>query len=163
MSEPAPAPASGPAAFRAALDRLLGLARRELWIQSHWLDRRDYGRPVFVEALQAWLLGEPGARCRLLVHSPQRCQQAGGHRLVELARRLPSRIECRALLLPERAREQGERVIVDRRHWLRRDPGERLDFEQHEDAPLSGRAEAESWQRLWEEAPPAREFSDLRL
>jgi predicted GNAT family N-acyltransferase len=72
------------------------LARRELAILSPRLDRKVFEQPDFLDGLRALLRGSRQSRVRILVRDVRPIIEHG-HRLVQLARRLPSSIELRRL------------------------------------------------------------------
>lgn len=152
---------SGHVAYADRAIELLVHARREVVLLSQDLDRRIYGDEDFIETLRAFLLQHRRARLRALVHTPRTAMQHG-HRLVELGRALSSRIEFRELS-PERKSLREEYLIVDERAMLHRRTPEDLEARCYADAPALAREQLRQFEILWQESPPAREFTDLRL
>src|SRR3546814_8324792 len=87
---------SGTHAYLQATLQLITSAHQLLRIVSQELDRRVWSDPGIVETLRAFALRSQRAELRILVKRPQRVAQRG-HHLVELARRLPSRIALHEL------------------------------------------------------------------
>lgn len=140
---------------------LASSARLELVIFSYELDPKLYGEEAFVEAVKKFLLSGDRARLRGLVNSPQSAVRSS-NRLIELAKRLSSRIEFRQL--PEdRLEQRDEYLVCDARHYIhRRDPRD-LEARSYSDAPLDTRDLLKTFEAIWQESAPAREFTDLKL
>ncbi|MCU7916537.1 MAG: GNAT family N-acetyltransferase [Candidatus Thiodiazotropha sp. (ex Gloverina cf. vestifex)] len=73
---------------------LLRQAKRELAIISHDLDHKVFDQPAFLEAFKALALRSRFTRIQIILQDNTLVLQQG-HRLVELAQRLPSVIEIR--------------------------------------------------------------------
>lgn len=136
-------------------------ARLELVLFSYALDPHLYGDEGFVEQIKKFLLSSERARLRGLVNSPQSAVRSS-NRLIELAKHLSSRIEFRQL--PEdRLEQRDEYLICDARHYIhRRDPRD-LEARSYTDAPLDARELLKQFETAWQEAVPAREFTDLKI
>jgi hypothetical protein len=136
-------------------------ARLELVLLSYDLDARLYGSEAFAEAVKDFLLSHERARLRGLVHSPQSAVRSS-NRLIDLARRLSSRIELRQL--PEdRVEAREDQLICDGRHFMRRrDPGD-LEATWFDDAPLKARQLLKDFEERWQVSTVAREFTDLKI
>lgn len=81
---------------RSAAATMAAGATRTIDITSRDMDAAVYDQAVFVEEVQRMLLGSRRARLRVLVQDPARVI-ALGHRLLELARRMPSFAEIRVM------------------------------------------------------------------
>jgi len=79
---------------RLAVLRLSIQARRTLDIFSYDLDAAIYDQNPFVEVVKNLAIRSPQTRIRILLQSNERVQQEG-HRLIQLWRRLSSKIELR--------------------------------------------------------------------
>lgn len=158
----APAPLEGRAALASALLAMAAGARYEILLLSVDLDRTLYGSEAFVEAIQRLALSSTRARVRVLVKQPRAAMQAA-HRLVELGRRLPSRIEFRELAEERHAGQHADWLIVDERQLIERDRPDALFARQQQDAPLLARAKAKAFMELWDESPGCAEFRTLGL
>lgn len=152
----------GLGAYAETAQRLVGQARRSIALMSVGLDVRAYGNPAFVDAVQAFVLLNPQVRMRILLQQSRQAM-AGGHRLVELIRRVQSRIEARQLLPEHRHMPPEEYLIVDQRHLLHRAGVQVLEARLLTDAPAAVRQPLENFEQLWEESPPARELSELKI
>jgi len=153
--------ANGQAEFLLRAAQLVASARLELTLFSQGLDRRTYSSEDFVVPLQTFLLSHQRARLRVLVHTPALAMRTG-HRLIELGRRLSSRIEFRELL-PERKLIRKEFLIADESSLLIRDSDDQLEARYYPHAPLLARDQKREFDSWWQESPPAAEFRDLKL
>lgn len=152
---------SGIEAFRACTVRMFENARLQAVLFSQILDRRTYGAEEVIVAIKDFALRHRRARLRVLVAAPQQAMRAG-NRLVELGRMLSSRIEFREL--PESHRRlREEYLLTDERSLLYRAEPKELDAQYWPDAPLHARGVLREFEAIWQEAPPARELSELRL
>jgi len=80
--------------YRMASQTLAEQARRQLDIFTFDLDSPLYDQPAFIEAVKQLALRSRASRIRILLQDNLKVQQ-NGHRLLQLARRVPSRIEIR--------------------------------------------------------------------
>lgn len=152
---------TGSTAFLEHAILLAEAARLELVICSATLDRRLYGDEILIDRVRRFLLQHRRARLRVLVGQPQAAMRAS-HRLVELGRALSSRIEFRQPA-EERQLPADEYLIADERVQLVRSTPEQLEARYFADAPMAARLQLRVFNALWEEAVPAREFSELRI
>lgn len=165
MSEPGagqPELLQGRAAFAARALELARAARGELLLLSDSLDRAVYGGEDFAEAVKRFLLDHDRARLRVLVGRPQAAARNVPH-LLELARRLSSRIEFREPPETQAEPNRGECLIADRRALLERRAPEALETQAWADAPQRGKLRAEEFDTLWNEAQPAQELRSLGI
>ncbi|MES0873478.1 hypothetical protein [Sinimarinibacterium thermocellulolyticum] len=156
-----PETVSGRAGYAAALQRLIAQARYELAILSHGFDAAIYGDEGLVERIKHFCLAHERARVRVLVNQPALAMRSA-HRFVELARRLPSRIQFRQLDEADLGVVE-EWVIADGRSLLQRASPEALQARYHADAPLDARLRLKDFDDLWARGVPAREFSELKI
>ena len=105
--------------IRAAGVELAAGARRELLIFSHDLDPDLYDRQDFLTAVQQLALANPWYPVRILLGEPQRAL-LGGHRLIELSRRLSSRIAVRRVAEDFRNRADAFLIADGTGYCLRR-------------------------------------------
>jgi hypothetical protein len=152
---------SGLSAYTQATLKLITSAHLQLRVFSQELDRRVWNDPGIVELLRSFALRSVRAELRILVNRPQVAAQRG-HRLVELAHRLPSRIQIRELL-EERRGLATEYAIADEYALLYKRRHDDLEAQWHAHAPLDAREQRRRFDLLWEESPPARELGELRL
>lgn len=145
----------------AALADLVGGTRRQLAILSYRLEPALYGAEPVIDAVRAFVLNHERTRVRILVNQPDLAMRRA-HRLVELARRLSSRIEFRELT-EERRGIVDDCVITDVEGVWRRERPEQLESRLFRHAPLEARLQLRRFDPLWDESPPARAFTELRL
>jgi hypothetical protein len=151
----------GQADFLRRATELVNTARLELTLFSQGLDRRTYSSEDFIAPLQKFLLQHQRARLRVIVHSPGLAMRTG-HRLVELGRRLSSRIEFRELPYERRLIER-EYLIADESALLIRESVEQLEARYYPHAPLLARERRREFEPIWQESAPVAEFRDLKL
>jgi len=106
----------GERACREGVIDVVGHATREVRIYSQLLDHTLFDDEQVVEALSEFVRSGPPARLRVLIHSSTAIVSRG-HRLLELARRLPSKVEIR-LVPGELAGDQHCVVTGDERACL---------------------------------------------
>ena len=151
----------GLAAFADAALHVLTSAQRECALLSYELDPRLYGSEAFADAARQFVLAHERARLRVLINRSELARQ--GHRLVELARRVPSRVEIRQLL-PERQRECRDDLLMADHHSLlhRREP-QALEARLCLQSPLDVQPHRAEFQRWWDESPIAPDLRVLGL
>ncbi len=159
--EPAIELVNGQAEFLLRASQLVASAKLDITLFSQGLDRRTYSSEDFITPLQTFLLSHQRARLRVLVHTPALAMRKG-HRLVELGRRLSSRIEFRELP-SERRLIRKEFLIADEYSLLIRDSEDQLESRYFPHAPLLARDQKREFDTWWQESPPAAEFRDLKL
>jgi len=118
------APKSAPVAFdqegdcRAALDAIVGCAHRQLAILSPSLEDALFATRSFVAAVSELARRAAATHVRILVEDPRAIAE-GAHRLLELARRLPSKIEIRRLPDDDVEAHPGAFVVADEAaYWM---------------------------------------------
>jgi len=152
----------GRAAFAARAQQLVQAARQELLLRSDALERGLYGSEEFAEAVKGFLLGSERARLCVLVRQPQEAAR-NAPRLVELGRRLSSRVEFREPTPEQGEIGQAEWLLADRRMLLERQSPEALQSQFWADEPRRGKTRGEDYDQLWNEAQPAQEMRSLGL
>ena len=160
-NEPVVALASGSAEFLARLIEMTKTARMQISVLSQTLERRIYGNEGFLDPLQSFLLQHERARLRVLVRAPEATMRSG-HRLIELGRRISSRVEFREIL-PEHRLIEREYIVVDERSLLLRESPQELDARYYASAPLMAREQLREFENLWQESPPSAELRALRI
>lgn len=134
-------------------------ARRELLIYGPTLDPALYDQASFLEAVRRLALARPGVCVRVLLFDPRAATQSG-HRLIELARRLTSRIAIRRV-----ADEDQERLdaflIVDETGYVHRRLAERLEAIADYADPPAARRLRQDFERLWERGSVDSELRQL--
>ena len=106
----------GPQAVRHAVLELTLLARQSLNIYTPDLDPAIFDQQPFLDALRRLAIGHQHARVRILVRDPRRAVK-DGHRVVLLARRLPSRMSLR-VPGPDHQEYTSAFLVVDDAHVL---------------------------------------------
>jgi hypothetical protein len=109
---------TSPEQARAHALALIGQARRSLCIYSLDLEPWLYHQAAIQEACTRFLLASPNNRLRILLADSTRAVKEG-HRLLNLARRLPSNCQIRKLN-PDHAHEQETFLLADRHGLLLR-------------------------------------------
>lgn len=161
MSQEAANVTSGLAAFTQQIIALVAGAKNSLRLFSYELDYRVYGSAAFNQALKGFILQHRRARLRVIVHSPQLAMRKG-HRLVELGRQLSSRIEFRQLH-EERRKQHEEYLIADDSALIIKETHSDIEARYYAHDPLRARERSRTFDALWEECVPAREFTDLKI
>lgn len=142
------------------MDSLVGQARQRVWLYDRMLDHDLYDRQSFRDLLSWLARHHRNSEIRLLIQDDAPLVKRR-HRVVELARRLPSSISLRLVNQDYPPTEQPF-LLVDRevlfRHQFDRPEG----FAGFADG---GRVKllAESFQRMWDTARPSLELRELPL
>ncbi|HET7797562.1 MAG TPA: hypothetical protein VFK72_06745 [Nevskia sp.] len=152
----------GRAELAAAMFEAATLARLEVLILSFEFDRTLYGGEDFVDEIKRVVLSTERAKVRVLINQPRAAMKAS-HRLVELGRRVPSRIEFRELSDERQITQRGEWLIIDQRQFIERRAPDSLVAYGWRDAALQARAKAREFNELWEESQPSTEFRVLGI
>lgn len=134
-------------------------ARRELLIQDLRLDPNLYDQTPFLQAVKSLALARPGVCVRALL-SDSRAATQGGHRLIEMARRLTSRIAIQRLA--DEDQDTFEAVlIVDATGYVQRRPNSGLEaIADYDDSPTARRRRLEFEER-WERSSVDTELRQL--
>ncbi len=152
---------TGIEAFIDCARQMAEAAHLDVALLSHSLDARVFGDDAFVDKLQAFVLRQERSRLRVLVNAPELAMRKS-HRLVELGRRVSSRVHFRQLADDQKGVVE-EYLIVDEKLLLQRDAADQLDARYYAYAPLAARQRLQAFNILWEAALPAQEFRELRL
>lgn len=143
------------------MDSMVGQAGQRLWLYDKVLDHDLYDRQKFTELVSGLARRHRLSEIRLLIHDDQPLIKRR-HQLVELMRRLPSRMELR-LISRANPHEDQPFMLADRqgvvyRHDFTRPSG----FAGFAD---SGRVKilSERFQRMWDTGHNSRELRDLPL
>jgi len=143
------------------IDSLAGQARQRLWLYDRVLDHDLYDRLRFRELISGLARRHRLSDVRLLIHDDKPLVQRR-HQIVELMRRLPSRIELR-LVNEDYPVDDQPFVLADREGVVYRH-----DFYKPEGYATfanSGRVKqlAESFQRMWDAGKSSLELRELPL
>ncbi len=151
----------GREAHRLAVLALARQARRSLELHTRDLDPCLYGTPELVEAVKALCLGGPRVQVRILLED---CTAAvrDGHRLVELAHRLPSRLR---ILRPEERHlpVEEEYLVADGVGLLQRPLAARWQGRLCLCCPLEARRLQAAFEERWQVAEPHLDLRRLHL
>ncbi|MBK1718668.1 hypothetical protein [Thiocystis violacea] len=132
-------------------------AARELLILSPSLEPALYDREPFPRAVRRLALARANLPVRVLVLDPRAASQTG-HRLIELARRLTSRIAIQRLDEDDQARPDAF-LVADGRGYIHRRLAANMEAVASFNDPLEARRLRGEFERLWERS---RVDSELR-
>jgi hypothetical protein len=138
---------------------LAAQARRELLIHDPRLEPAIYDQTPFLQAVKQLALARPGLCVRVLLSDPRAAAQ-DGHRLIELARRLTSRIAI------QRVADEDQGVldallIVDATGYVRRRLVDGMEaIADYDDSPAARRWRLEFEER-WERSSTDTELRQL--
>lgn len=138
---------------------MLERARRSLDVISRDLDARVYDQAHFLDRLRALAANGGRTRVRVLVRDVDAAVKSG-HRLLELARRLPSFIEIRRLG-SEDADFAEALLLVDNLGYLRRPVAERYEAEGCYHDPVRARELGRRFEELWSRSDSDPNFRRL--
>lgn len=146
---------------QAAAVEVAKVARRALRLLSYDLEPQIYGEPEFIEAVRAIATSGRFASVRVLVQDSARAAR-DGHRLVELARRLPTFIELRKPHTDHRGLIEAY-LVADERALLYRKQADRYEGFVDVDDPLQARRLVREFDQVWGRATPDPELRRLGL
>ena len=149
------------AAIRDMSARMAEQAQRELLIFGRTLEASLYDRQPFLDAVRRLALARPILCVRILVFDTRAAAQAG-HRLVDLARHLTSRIAIRRVD-PEDQERLDAFLVVDERGYVHRRLADSMEALADFDNPLEARQLRTDFSQLWERGAPDAELRRLHL
>ena len=152
---------SGENACAAGLLECLARPRRQLVLLSPLLDPFLFDRPEVADALSQFVRSARAARVQILIRDSTLIV-ARGHRLIELARRLDSRIEIRKLPEDAGTRELSFATWDNRGYWMLPDYREHQGLRNFYD-PVQAERLSDQFARLWVRSAPDPELRLLRL
>ncbi|GGE60386.1 hypothetical protein GCM10011533_11180 [Streptosporangium jomthongense] len=143
------------------MDSMVGQAGKRLWLYDRILDHDLYDRHRFRELVSGLARRHRLSEIRLLIHDDQPLVKRR-HQLVELMRRLPSRIELRLVNNDYPCEDQPFMLADQEGVVFRHDFDRASGFAAFTD---SGRARllAESYQRMWDAGRRSLELRELPL
>ncbi len=147
--------------LRDLTDSVCGQARQRIWLYDRLLEHGLYDRFRLREIISGLARSHRLAEVRLLVHDDKPLVQRR-HQLVELMRRLPSKIELR-LVNPDYPNQQHPFLLADRDGLVMRHRFEAPDGLARFAAPGHVKRLAEDYQRMWDTATPSLELRELPL
>jgi predicted GNAT family N-acyltransferase len=151
----------GESACVAGLLECLARPRRTLCLLSPLLDPLLFDRPEVVEAVSNFARNARNARMQILLRDSSLIV-ARGHRLVELARRLDSRLEIRRLPDDAGAQDLSFATWDTRGYWLLPDYREYQALRNFHD-PVQAARLMEQFARLWARSAADPELRLLKL
>ncbi|MGD8418319.1 MAG: GNAT family N-acetyltransferase [Pseudomonadales bacterium] len=144
-----------------ALLTALSWPLRTVRIYSQTLDHQLFDRPDVTDALSAFVRSGPPTRLLVLIHSSGSIVSRG-HQLVELARRLNSKIEIRTVPT-ELAVDRHSCVISDEQGYLLLPDHETYQAIANRYDPVQAQRLADRFDYLWERSATDPELRVLRL
>ncbi len=135
-------------AFHKHLLNSLKQGRRQLDILTKELDPHLYGDELICESISALARNHPKASIRLLVKNPQPATQSR-HRLIELHKRLSSKIQCRTTKTELKNEDRSYIIIDSTQVVLQHNDGDYDGF-CNTDAKPEARALLEEFNWLWD-------------
>lgn len=171
MSNDAPGPSSADDGFVTAIDypspfdefavRLCRSASRYLYILSPALDHDAFDSPELADALSALVRSSQQTEVRILV-SDTRAIVSRGHRLLALARRLPSKVHIQKLV--EHPDWNNETIVIrDRDGVLYKPGGADHDAFYEPDSRASTQRHLDRFNELWRFSAKDVELRSLTL
>ena len=152
---------AGLGATKEACLELLRQAETEVELFSYDLDPLLFDHEPFIAAAKAFLLHHRNNRILLLLQTSERIQKEG-HRLINLAQRLPSKVEIRRPA-PEYSGRVDSFLVVDKRGFVRLKQHGHLETE----LDLNNRLEAGKlhalFREMWERGTPEIDLRRLAL
>ncbi|MCA1798940.1 MAG: hypothetical protein LC632_05625 [Xanthomonadaceae bacterium] len=136
-------------------------ARRALRLLSYDLEPQIYGEQDFIDVVRSVATSGRFASVRVLVQDSARAVR-DGHRLVELARRLPTFIELRKPHSDHRSLIEAY-LVADERALLYRKQADRYEGFVDVDDPLQARRLVREFDQVWGRATPDPELRRLGL
>lgn len=143
------------------VDSVANQTRQQLWLYDRELEHDLYDRLRFREILSAIARRHRLSEVRLLIHDDKPLVKRR-HQVIELMKRLPSKIELRIVSEAHPCEEQPF-MIVDRQAVVyRHEFGKPAGFAQ---LSAGGRAKllSEAYQRMWDTGTPSKEFRQLGI
>ncbi|MBN7798807.1 GNAT family N-acetyltransferase [Parahaliea mediterranea] len=150
-----------PSPFNRLTLTLAESASRYLYILSPSLDFRVFDNSALEEAITALARRSRQTEIRILIADPRPLVQRG-HRLLNLARRLPSKVQLRALA--EHPEWRGETLVIRDRDGVLYKPGDSDKEGFYEpDSRASTQRHLELFQELWRQGTQGPELRRLNL
>ncbi|HEU4663137.1 MAG TPA: GNAT family N-acetyltransferase [Dokdonella sp.] len=146
----------------AAIGELLADARHELAIYTRDLDAALFDVAASLDAIKRVALSGRHAQVRILVQDPRKAV-ADGHRLIALAQRLPSAIAIRSPVEEQDLQYPAAFLLNDRRGYLFRPLGNRLEGEGSTYAPGRHAQLASLFEQIWERSTPSEDLRVLAI
>ncbi|MBA8883862.1 GNAT family N-acetyltransferase [Dokdonella fugitiva] len=146
----------------AAVAELLADAKYELAIYTRDLDAALFDVAASLDAIKRVAMSGRHARIRILVQDPRKAV-LDGHRLVALAQRLPSTIAIRTPVEEQDLQYPAAFLLNDRRGYLFRPLGNRLEGEGSTYAPGRHAQLVALFDQIWERSVPGEDLRVLAI
>ncbi|MBR9813977.1 hypothetical protein GYB61_09010 [bacterium] len=136
--------------------------RRKAVVFSDLLEHRVYDREAVVNAIRQLAMRHERVRINILLRRSGRVMKGGDHGIVDLARRLPSRI---SVLQADSIACEDDRewLVVDDQACVLRAQSSRYDAVCRDDDPAMARRLRALFDRYWAQGQPAPELAQLSL
>lgn len=145
----------------ALIDTIAGQAQQRIWLYDRVLDHDLYDRLRFREIVSALARRHPQSEVRLLIHDDQPLIKRR-HQIVELMRRIPSRVELR-LVSDEYPTENQPFLLADREGVVYRHNFEKPEgFAGFSDSRRV-KLLSENYQRMWDAGKNSPELRELPI
>ncbi|MBZ0333783.1 hypothetical protein MARI_14550 [Marinobacter sp. JH2] len=148
-------------AFLGLLDSMVGQTRQRLWIYDRLLDHDRYDRHQLRELISAVARQHRLSDVRILIHDDKPLVQKR-HRLIELMRRIPSRIELR-VISDDYPQDDQPFVMADRDGLLCRHDFNKPEGFANFNAGRRLKLKEERFQRMWDTAQASLELRELPI
>ena len=146
----------------AAVLELLAQARHDVCIYTRDLDADLYDNEAVLDAFKRIGVSGRGASVRIVIQQPA-MPARDGHRLIHLARRLPSVFALRTPDTEDDLHYASAFLITDRRGYYFRTLGSRYEGEAHTYSPGRHAQLQEYFNQVWERSTPSEELRQLHL
>ncbi|BES71100.1 hypothetical protein RE428_21180 [Marinobacter nanhaiticus D15-8W] len=143
------------------LDTVAGQANQRIWLYDRLLDHDLYDRKRLRDIFSDMARRHRVCEIRILIHDDKPLVQRR-HQLVELMRRLPSKIELRLVNGDYPAAEQPF-LLADRQALAYRHRFDNIEGWAKFSDPGRVKLQAETFQRMWDTARPSLELRELPL
>jgi hypothetical protein len=138
----------GRAQFQYASLQMAQQASHRIDIFTYDLDKPLYDQADFIEALKTLAIRQRGIAIRVLIQNSEKVQREG-HRLLELARRLTSKIEIRRPHTDFLEHTENF-IIIDKTGYIRRKQADRYEGEANFCDRLEAKLLSEFFSDVWE-------------
>jgi hypothetical protein len=152
----------GTDAFGTKLGELIAGTSATLFVLSLRLDRKWYAREDVVDALKQFALRSERSNARVLV-ADARGATSNSNPFLDLARRLPSRVQMRELTPEKREQDGPEIIIADRTRMLELGDQRRLSASFYPSASPRMLEKMKDLDAYWDESEPVLELSGMKF
>lgn len=143
-----------------AVAKLVQSAVSQIDLYSVELNRDEYATASILDHIRHWIINQPRARMRIIVHRSQAAMYRGNG-LVELGLKLSSYISFREP--PASMTEGGDSLVVDNRAMLRRPTPDAHVAELVENNPMMATEASKDFEVLWNNCLPSQQIRNLHF